>query len=236
VDTGLASLPMATVPLETELDPLRPPGAVLVHRDGLPVVAHYGSVAAEIAVATKAAGLIDRSGLRQLTIEGPAPLVDHVLTAAVPAGAPDAGRACLIAGTWCCRVTARRAIVAGAPSAIARWRQVATRAISTAGLAVDATVPPDAAALTLVGPRAALVIDGTGLPADLEPNEVAEGTLAGSPVTVLCEEPDSFLLLFEHGHPPAVWQALWQAGRDYGLAPVGNEALDLMRAAHRPLG
>jgi glycine cleavage system aminomethyltransferase T len=189
---------MGTVPVETPVDPLRPPGAVLVQRDGVPVVGHYGSVAAEIAVCTKAAGLVDRSSLRQLALTGPEPLLDHVLAAAVPDGVPKAGQALLIAGSWCCRTTARRAIVAGGPSAVTRWRQVASRAISTAGLDVQADLLPDSAVLTLSGPRAALVV--------------------------------------EHGHPPAVWHALWEAGREYGLAPVGNEALELLRAAHRPLG
>jgi glycine cleavage system aminomethyltransferase T len=227
---------MGTASVETSLDPLRPPGAVLVQRDGVPVVGHYGSVAAEIAVCTKAAGLVDRSSLRQLALTGPEPLLDHVLAAAVPDGAPKAGQALLIAGTWCCRTTARRVIIAGGPSAITRWRQVARRAISTAGLDVQADLLPGSAVLTLAGPRAELVIEATGLPADHGVDEVADGTLAGSSVTVVREDHDSFLLLFEHGHPPAVWHALWEAGRRHGLAPVGNEALELLRAAHRPLG
>ena len=86
---------MGTVPVETAYDPLRPPGAVMVQRDGLPVVGHYGSVAAEIAVCTKAAGLVDRSSVRQFAISGPEALLDHVLAAAVPDGAPSAGRASL---------------------------------------------------------------------------------------------------------------------------------------------
>jgi glycine cleavage system aminomethyltransferase T len=227
---------MGTVPVETPLDPLRPAGAVLVQRDGVPVVGHYGSVAAEIAAATKAAGLVERSSLRLLALTGPDSLLDHVLEAAVPDGAPRPGEAVLIAGTWCCRTTARRAIVAAGPSAIARWRQVATRAISTAGLDVEAELLGDSAVLTLVGPRAAPVLEAAGLPAQHGDNQVAEGMLAGSPVTVIREDHDSFLLLFEHGHPPPVWQALWEAGRQYCLAPVGNEALELLRAAHRPLG
>jgi len=226
---------MGTVSVETAYDPLRPPGAVMVQRDGLPVVGHYGSVAAEIAVSTKAAGLVDRSSLRQLAIAGPEALVDHVLAAAVPDGAPAPGHAVCVAGTWCCRTTARRAIVAGGPSAIARWRQVASRAISTAGLAVEVELLVDSAALSLVGPRSTKIVAATGLPAELGFGEVGDGTLAGAPVNVVREDADRYLLLFEQGHPPAVWQALWEAGRECGLAPVGNEALELLQAAtHRP--
>jgi glycine cleavage system aminomethyltransferase T len=226
---------MGTVSVETAHDPLRPPGAVMVQRDGLPVVGHYGSVAAEIAVSTKAAGLVDRSSLRQLAITGAEALVDHVLATAVPDGAPAPGRAVCVAGTWCCRATARRAIVAGGPSAIARWRQVASRAISTAGLAVEIELLVGAAALSIVGPRSTRIVAATGLPADLGVGEVGDGSLAGVPVDVVREDADHYLLLFEQGHPPAVWQALWEAGRECGLAPVGNEALELLQAAsHRP--
>jgi glycine cleavage system aminomethyltransferase T len=216
-------------------DPLRPPGAVMTERDGVPVVAHYGSVSAEIAVTTKAAGLVDRSGVRQLAIAGEDPLVDHVLAAAVPGGGPGPGRAACVAGTWCCRVAGRRAIVAGGASAIGRWRQVASRTIATAGLDVRLDGLPEAAALSLVGPRAERIALAAGLPAAAGVGEVAAGTVAGSPVTVVREPGDHFLLLFERGHPNEVWQALWDAGHPLGLAPVGNEALELLQASHRPL-
>jgi glycine cleavage system aminomethyltransferase T len=226
---------MGIAPAETAYDPLRPPGAVMVQRDGLPVVGHYGSVSAEIAVCTKAAGLVDRSNVRQLAISGDEGLLDHVLAAAAPHGAPSPGRASCIAGTWCCRVTPRRAIVAGGPGAVTRWRQVTSRAISTAGLAVSAELLVDSAALSLVGPRSTRVIRSAGLPADMAVGEVADASLAGSPIIVVREDGDHYLLLFELGHPTAVWQALWDAGHEHGLAPVGNEALELLQAAHRPI-
>jgi glycine cleavage system aminomethyltransferase T len=226
---------MGTASVETAYDPLRPPGAVMVQRDGLPVVGHYGSVASEIAVCTKAAGLVDRSSIRQLAISGPEDLLDRVLTAAVPDGPPSPGRAVCIGGTWCSRTTARRAIVAGGPGAVTRWRQVASRAISTAGLAVSAEPLLKSAALSLAGPRSARIVLAAGLPGDLDVGEVGDASLAGSPVTVVREDGDHFLLLFEQGHPTVVWQALWEAGHEYGLAPVGNEALELLQAAHRPV-
>jgi glycine cleavage system aminomethyltransferase T len=203
---------------------------------GLASVRHYGSVAAEIAVCTKAAGLVDRSALRQLAVTGPEHLLDHVLEAALPDGAPGPGRAVCVASTWCCRTTARRAIVAGTPSAVERWRQVESRAVSSAGLAVDVRLLPGATALTVVGPRAARIVSAAGLPADLGILDVADVTLAGSPLTLVREADDSFLALFERGHSPAVFEALWAAGREHGLAPVGSEALELLHAAHRPIG
>jgi glycine cleavage system aminomethyltransferase T len=194
--------------------------------------AHYGSVSAEIAVCTKTAGLVDRSGLRQLAISGPEHLLDHVLAAALPDGAPAPGQAVCVAATWCCRTTARRALVAGGPSAVARWRQVERRAATSAGLDVAVELLAQASALTLVGPRAARIVAAAGLPADLRILEVADATLAGAPLTLVREDGDRFLLLFERGCPPEAYQALWDAGHDHGLAPVGNEALELLHAAH----
>jgi glycine cleavage system aminomethyltransferase T len=203
---------------------------------GLASVRHYGSVAAEIAVCTKAAGLADRSALRQLAVTGPEHLLDHVLEAALLDGAPGPGRAVCVASTWCCRTTARRAIVAGTPSAVERWRQVESRAVSSAGLAVDVRLLDGATALSVVGPRAARIVAAAGLPADLGILDVADVALAGSPLTLVREDADGFLALFERGHTPAVFEALWAAGREHGLAPVGSEALDLLHAAHRPIG
>lgn len=198
--------------------------------------AHYGSVAAELAVCTKTAGLVERTSLRQLAVTGPEPLLDHVLQAALPDAAPTPGRAVRVASTWCCRTTARRAVVAGAPDAVSRWRQVESRVVSSAGLDVHVELVADAVALTLVGPRAARIAAAAGLPAELPVGSVGDATLAGSALTVVREEPDRFLLLFERGLAPAALEALWAAGREHGLAPVGNEALELLHAAHHPLG
>lgn len=204
---------------------------------GVASVRHYGSVAAEIAVCTKAAGLVDRSALRQLAVTGPEHLLDHVLEAALPDGAPGPGRAVCVASTWCCRTTARRAIVAGTSSAVERWRQVESRAVSSAGLAVEVTPLPQASALTLVGPRAPGIVAAVGLPDGMRLHEVAEVTLAGAPLTLLREDDDAFLALFERGDPPpAVLEALWAAGSVYGMAPVGTDALALLHAAHRSIG
>jgi hypothetical protein len=90
--------------------------------------------------------------------------------------------------------------------------------------------------LGLVGPCAALVLDAAGLPYDLEPGESAEGMLAGTPVSVVAEALDWFTLRSQTADPGAVRQALWEAGHGYGLASVGDEALELLRAAHHSLG
>ena len=225
---------MVTAPLQADGDALRNAGAVFVEREGFPVVAHYGSVASEIAVCSKAAGLVDRSGLSQLETEGPAVLVGHVLAAALPDAVPEPGFATCVADTWCARPEPERAVVAGVPSAVARWRQVMGRAVAGAGLPVTVRSLSGASALSLVGPRAARVLERAGLPAGSELHGVAGGVAAGTAVTVVCEAADHFLLLLGEGGSAAAWHALLEAGRDLGVAPVGNQALELMQAAARP--
>ncbi len=92
-------------------------------------------------------------------------------------------------------------MIAGGPGAVARWRQVASRSIAAAGLAVTAELLDAVAALSLVGPRAARIARAAGLPDELGVGTVGEGTLAGSPVTLIREDGDHLLLLFEQGHP-----------------------------------
>jgi glycine cleavage system aminomethyltransferase T len=141
-----------------------------------------------------------------------------------------------IASTWCCRTTARRAIVAGTPSAVARWHQVERRVVASGGLRVSVDALPEASALSLVGPRATRIISAAGLPGELHILEVADVTLAGAPLTLVREDGDRYLLLFERGYPLEACEALWDAGRELGLAPVGTEALELLHAAHRSFG
>lgn len=212
-------------------------GAVVLECDGLPLVAHYGSVAAEIAVCMKTAGLVERSNVRQLSIAGPPLLLEHVLSCAVPGGAPKPGRALYVAGTWCVRVGAGQALVGGSSAAVARWRQVASRSIATSGLAVSTRALEEAATLSVVGPRAASVMGAAGLPWDLDVLGVAGAVLGGQPALVVREAADRFLLLLERGCPAQTWRLLTDAGRPFGLAPVGNEAVGRLRVAatHPPL-
>lgn len=228
---------MGMVPADLAWAAAQGNGAVLVERDGVPVVAHYGSVASEMAVCMKAAGLVERANLRQLSIAGPELLLSHVLASAVPDAVPEPGHAVCLAATWCARIDAGEAVVAGAPSALARWRQVASRPIAAGGLAVSTKSRDGAAALSVVGPRAVRVMAAAGLPSELALREVGRGTLAGNQLIVVRELPDRFLVLLERGCAPELWQALRDAGRPLGLAPVGIEAVERLQVAatHPPL-
>jgi glycine cleavage system aminomethyltransferase T len=207
---------------------------VLGERDGTPVVAHYGSVAAEIAVCVKAAGLVERWDVRQLALTGRERLLERVLASAFGQAVPAPGRAISLAGTWCCRIALDRAIVAGSPAAVDRWQRVMREAGRTTGAGVSAGLAEEAAALSIVGPHAAEVMAAAGLPGpDLSERGVATGLLAGCRTSVLREEPERFLLLCPDGCTEAARDALWQAGDGLGLAHVGCDALERLSLAHR---
>jgi glycine cleavage system aminomethyltransferase T len=199
-------------------------------------VAHYGSAAAEIAVCTKAVGLVERSELRLLEVTGDEALLDHALVPAVPGQVPGPRRARRVADTWCCRIAADRALVVGAAGAVDRWRQVVSHAAATTGIAVAANALPHGEAVSIVGPKASTVLRSTSLPADLAPGGVDEGRLAGSPVSVVCEDRERYLLLFPDGCAAAALAAIADSGRPVGLARVGHEALAHLRAARRDNG
>jgi sarcosine oxidase gamma subunit len=199
-------------------------------------VAHYGSAAAEIAVCTKAVGLVERPELRLLQVAGDHMLLDHALAPAVPARVPGPGQARCVAQTWCCRVAPDRALVAGAAGAVDRWRQVVSRAAATTGIAVAADALSRGEAVSIVGPKASAVLRSSSLPADLAPGAVQEGRIAGAPVAVVCEDRERFLLLFPDGCPVAALEAIGDSGRPVGLARVGHEALAHLRAARRDNG
>ena len=76
----------------------------------------------------------------------------------------------------------------------------------------------------------------SSLPVHIAPGAVAEGEISGSPVTVVCEDVDRYLLLFPQGCSGVALDAIGQAGRPVGLARVGHEALSHLRAARRDAG
>lgn len=200
------------------------------------VVAHYGSAAAEIAVCTKAVGLVQRSDLQLLEVAGPEAGLPDALALAIPDAVPEPGEANCVADTWCCRVEPARALVAGSPGAVDRWRQVVSRAAAHTGVAVTANVLAEADVISIVGPKAATVMGMSSLPVDVAPGRVAAGQISGSPVSVVCEDADRYLLLFPLGCSAAALDAIGETGRPVGLARVGHEALTHLRAARRDAG
>ena len=119
-------------------------------------------------------------------------------------------------------------------SAAARWAGIVRHAVLT-GAAVDCTDRSEGAtALTLVGPRAARLLDDAGLESDLPVGGVRESWFAGASALLLREAGDRFLLLLDAHSAVDAWQELFEVGRALGLSMVGAEALERLAAAPRP--
>jgi glycine cleavage system aminomethyltransferase T len=214
---------------------LAPPGAKVVDRDGRSVTAHYGSVATEVAVCRKSVGLAVRTELRILEVCGREPWLERLLARALGGRVPAPGSAAIAAGTWCCRVDERRALVIGPSGAVERWRRVAREAviggspISAADL-TDARVP-----LSLIGPKASRLLAMAGVEGELALGEVRSVVVEGAPAVVLRAGADHWLALVDADAAPAACHALLEAGRTVGVTLVGCEAVGRLAAAARPM-
>jgi glycine cleavage system aminomethyltransferase T len=222
-------------PGSARLHRLAPPGAKVVDRDGRSVTAHYGSVATEVAVCRKSVGLAVRTELRILEVCGREPWLERLLARALAGRVPEVGTAAIAAGTWCCRVDERRALVIGPSGAVERWRRVAREAV-IGGSPISAAELTDAwAPLSLIGPKAARLLAMAGLDGDVPVGGVVTGAVEGAPALVLRAGADHWLALHDANAAPEACQALLEAGRTVGLSLVGCEAVGRLAAAARPL-
>jgi glycine cleavage system aminomethyltransferase T len=208
-------------------------GPVTVKRDGHAVIAHYGSVATEVAVCVKHAGLVQRPELAVLELRGPDVWLEQMLTTALGELAPAARSAVQAGGAWCARPTADRALIVAPPATVGRWRRQVQRSIVSGGR-VSCDDVADMRAASLIGPRAGRVLAAAGVCEGLLPGATVTGELAGAPAVVVCEAPDRFLLLVAAATGDAAWRALRDAGAPHGLGRAGHDAYDRLSAASRP--
>ena len=124
--------------------------------------------------------------------------------------APGSGRAKRAADTWCCRVAVDHAVLVGPANALARWRAVLRSAVVAGDRIAYGATDGAAAFASLIGPRAARVLEAFGLPGALPAGCVAAQP---GPVGLLVREADdAFLLGFDVASAPAVRAALIRAG------------------------
>ena len=209
-------------------------GPVTVMRDGHAVIAHYGSVATEVAVCVKHAGLVQRPELGMLELRGPDAWLEHLLASALGELAPAARSAVQVGGAWCARPAADRALIVAPQGSVGRWRRVVQRSIVHGGR-ISCRDVPGMSAVSLIGPRASRVLAEASVCDGLLPGATVPGALAGVPAVVVCEAPDRFLLLVEAGSGSAAWQALGAAGAPHGLGRVGRDAYDRLGASRPAL-
>jgi glycine cleavage system aminomethyltransferase T len=225
----------AAAPGTARLARLAPPGAKVIDRDGRSVTAHYGSVATEVAVCRKSVGLAVRTELRILEVRGREPWLERLLHRALAGRVPAVGSATVAAGTWCCRVEERRALIVGPAGAVERWRRVAREAVIGGSPISAAELTDDWAPVSLIGPKAARLLALADLPADLPVGGLGTGLVEGTRTVLLRATADHWLALLTADGAPEACHALLEAGRSVGLTLVGCEAVGRLAAAARPM-
>lgn len=175
-------------------------GATLDERDGRTVVAHYGSVAAELVVCHLGVGVAERSDRATLELRGTREEIHRALLELGTLG--DA--------VWWVRLSRTRVIV--------RCER-ADRGACLAAIARDAIVTVhdlagEIAALTLVGRFAENLLAAVDL--DEDPDATV----------VLRDRGGGIELLLPRRFGPALWSRLLDAGEPFAVACVGLEAIE----------
>jgi glycine cleavage system aminomethyltransferase T len=209
-------------PLETVL---RRAGAVRSTRDGTPVVVHFGSAAAELAVCVRTVGLVDRSELSVLALEAPpaqlsASMMRLVGATVAPGGLISAGSA------WWCGETPNRVMVVCDPRMAGRLidslHSVAARHVAVHDLSDQLT------AVGLLGLRTGAVLSALGVYGRSgDPRHAApfgRGFVDGIPAAWLLQSDHRALALVPREQAGEAWLAIERAGRPFGISCVGHEA------------
>jgi glycine cleavage system aminomethyltransferase T len=202
-------------------------------REGQSVAIHYGSVATEVAVCLKSAGLAVRSDLCTLELTGHVAWLEALLERALGTTVP-VGRAENLGGSWCARVSGRSVLVVGTPSAAARWTRLVRAAVVTGSLVAPLDQTGNHIILSLVGPRVPDLLATAGLATDVAAGSTSSCSLAGCRATLVGETAECVLVLLETNSAAAACAALFEAGSDVGLSLVGTDALARLTAVrHR---
>ena len=196
-------------------------------QDGHPVAINYGSAAGELAVCVRAVGLVDRSDLVKLEVEGP-PAQLSGLIMRLAGGTLSPGGALFGGAVSWCGSSSDRVLALCEPRVGDRlYEHLRLHSLHHAGLSVrDRSA--DWAAIELLGRNAFPLLRSLGAYGDGgDPREVppfAAGAVAGIEVRWLHRSDRHALALVARERAAALWRAIENAGRPFGLSCVGSEA------------
>ena len=207
--------------------------AGLHDRDGHTVVAHYGSVSAEIAVCMKSVGLADHSDYGVLELHGDRETLDRALIARFGDPPLAVGNGRRLHSVWYARMDAHHTLLVGPHAAV--------RSEAATEYGRDRSLPyrdvrASLGIVGIVGPRATRLLAAAGLPAKLPVGAI--GTAAGDRriVAILRESQRRYLALLRADAADDFWVRLLTAGEPLGAAFVGYDALTLLNASSLPEG
>jgi hypothetical protein len=206
---------------------LRQAGAVFAAHDGRLTVVNFGSAAGELAVCLRAVGLVDRSELTQLLLEGPAARIDAVL-GRLAGSTLAVGGVSQRSAIWWCRADADRVVAICEPTRGKRvWEELRVHARRHGSLAVS-DVSHTWTAVELIGRATPRVLAALGVFGEAgDPRHVApfsQTRLGTVEVSWLLESPRRALALAPREHAALVWRALEETGRPFSISCVGQQA------------
>ena len=206
---------------------LRQAGAVFAEHEGRLTVLNFGSAAGELAVCLRAVGLVDRSELTKLVIEGPAERIGAILVRV--AGTDLAvGGVTQRSTTWWCRADPDRAIALCQPARGKRlWEELRLQA-RRHGFVALSDCSHTWTAIELIGratPNVLAALGAYGEDRDVRrvtPFSTAHiGTVE---VSWLLESERRALALVAREHAAQAWRMLEEAGRPFSISCVGQQA------------
>ena len=204
--------------------------AGLHDRDGHTVVAHYGSVAAEIAVCMKSVGLADHSDYGVLELSGDRAPLDRALIARFGDPPLTVGSARRLHSVWYLRMDAHHTLLVGPHAALAAGRRIGRGR----GDLPHRDIRRSLAIVGIVGPRAPRLLAAAGLPGKLPIGAIDAVAADPSIVAILRESQRRYLALVRADAADAFWVRLLTAGERLGAAFVGYDALTLLNASSSP--
>ena len=204
--------------------------AGLHDRDGHTVVAHYGSVAAEIAVCMKSVGLADHSDYGVIELRSDREPLDRALVARFGDPPLAVGSARRRHDVWYLRTDAHHALLVGPHAAVTSEATEYGR---------DKSLPygdirESLAIVGIVGPRATRLLVAARLPGKLSVGAIGAATADRSIVAILRESQRRYLALLRADAADDFWVRLLAAGESLGAAFVGYDALTLLNASSSP--
>jgi len=207
--------------------------AALHDRDGQTIVAHYGSVHAEIAVCMKSVGLADHSDYGALELHGERETLDRALIARFGDPTLASGNGRRLHGVWYLRMDAHHTLLVGPHAALRS--EVATE-YGRDRSAPYRDIRASLAIIGIVGPRAMRLLVAAGLPGKLPIGAIGTAPEDRSVVAILRESERRYLALVRADAADDVWLRLLTAGEPLGAAFVGYDALTLLNASSFPGG
>ena len=219
--------PVARSPLDAELTAA---GASFEERWGWRVATGFGDPAGEAQACGSSVGVVDRSHLGKVEVQGPDAAMPALVEAASGGARLELGAAANLSGAWWCPVTAERVLVLCEPGRTAAVRKRLDAAAREQAGAVVVDLTSALAAMAIVGPRSREALARlTAL--DLRERETPEGgfrpgSVARVPAMVLRERGDRFVVLFGAAHARYMWTAAIDAAEPLGGRAVGAAALE----------